>query len=89
MADGRFSILIDDLAPKETFGFELLAINRPLPEIVNVRSETALAVKKTLELQPVAPRWLFMSVLASSLIGLMMFIYWLTLLIQLIASPAP
>lgn len=55
--DNRFSILLDDLAPKELFGIELISVNDPLPDLVNARSEQCAAVDQTLNLQPILSRW--------------------------------
>ena len=44
--DNRFSVVLDSLAPKEAFGMELLAVNRELPAICNVRSEQVGSVKR-------------------------------------------
>jgi hypothetical protein len=41
--DGRFSLSFDNLAPKETIGFELLAVNGQLPAMVTVRSDQSVA----------------------------------------------
>ena len=46
--DGRFSVVLDSLAPKETFGMELLAVNKALPIICNVRSEQVESLKKAM-----------------------------------------
>jgi hypothetical protein len=56
-ADGRFSILFANLPPKDVLGFELLAVNKPLPEMVTVTSEQVVGTTRQLALQPVFPRW--------------------------------
>jgi hypothetical protein len=86
--DGRFSVLLDNLAPREVFGFELLAINRQLPEMVNVRSATAMSVKTPLHLQPVVSRWVLGLVWAMVFMGFATSIYLVTLVIQIVAKPS-
>ena len=85
--DGRFSVLLENLAPKEIFGFELLAINRKLPDIVNVRSAAAMSVITPLHLQPVVPRWLLLSVWFMAFLGCVTSVYLVTLIIQFVARP--
>jgi hypothetical protein len=73
--DGRYSIHLETLSPKEVFGIELLAINVELPEMVNVRSEQIISKEKILLPQIVSPKWL-MSILWTLLtLGLMAAVY--------------
>jgi hypothetical protein len=55
--DGRHSIVLESLAPKEVF-VELLAINQELPNICNVRSEQTESVEKRMIPQIVHAPWL-------------------------------
>lgn len=55
--DGRYSIIYDSLPAKDSIGFELLAVNADLPQIITVRSEQVVAVERAMSLQPVYPRW--------------------------------
>ena len=73
--DGRYSIHLESLSPKEVFGIELLSINNELPDLVNVRSEQIISKEKILIPQIVSPMWL-MSVLWTLLtLGLMAAVY--------------
>jgi hypothetical protein len=55
--DRRFSVFFENLAAKEVVGFELLAVNADLPEILSVRSEQGLAHRRALVPWPVPPMW--------------------------------
>jgi hypothetical protein len=75
--DGRYSVIYDSLPAKDSIGFELLAINADLPQIITVRSEQVVAVERNLSLQPVYPRsalwlsfWLMLSGLAINVYGI-------------------
>ncbi|WEJ70444.1 hypothetical protein [Pseudomonas sp. PSE14] len=41
--DGRHSIIYESLAPKDLVGFELLAVNVPLPGVLSIRCEQVAA----------------------------------------------
>jgi len=66
-SDRRFSIILESLAPKESFGVELLAVNRELPDLCNVRSEQCESVEKEMRPQIVVKRslmvllWIFLT----------------------------
>ena len=55
--DGRYSIILDNMAPKEGINFELLAVNSDMPSLVTVRCEQCVAVKIPLQPQEILPRW--------------------------------
>jgi hypothetical protein len=46
--DGRHTIFLDSLAPKEVLGMEMLAVNAELPAICNVRSEEVESIEKAM-----------------------------------------
>ena len=80
--DGRFSLVLESLAPKEVFGMELLSVNIELPNLCNVRSEQTESVEKPMMLQIIYPRWV--PVIAGWLMfaGLVTSIYLLLALLQ-------
>jgi hypothetical protein len=80
--DGRHSIVLESLAPKEVFGMELLAINQELPGLCNVRSEQTESVQKQMIPQIVQPVW-FIGVLGWLLAaGCVATVYIILLLIE-------
>lgn len=84
--DGRFSIFFDSLPAKDTMGFELLAVNAALPEMVTVRSEQSVATKMRLVPQPILPRWKVVIILWLIGCGVAVNVYVVSLLIQLLAA---
>jgi hypothetical protein len=67
-------------------GFELLAVNAALPEMVTVRSEQSVATKMRLVPQPIAPRSRVVIILWLKGCGVAVNVYIVTLLIQLLAA---
>lgn len=65
--DGRFSLVLENLAPKEVFGMELLSVNVDLPVLCNVRSEQTESVERPMILQIIYPGW------ARAVVGWLMF----------------
>lgn len=87
--NGRVSMCLENLAPKEVFGFEILSVNSKLPEIVNVRSEQISGKYVTLSPQIVLAPWKTRLIFVSFLIGIGTIAYMLAVLIQLIADSKP
>lgn len=83
--DGRFIIKLDDLAPKENFGVELLAVNEVLPDVVSVRSTQG--VGKLVKTMPdlVHPKWQLVLVLYLMFAGAIATVYALISTVQLFA----
>ena len=48
--DGRYIMIFDSLSPNEHIGFELLAINCELPDLITVRSDQCVA--KNIQMVP-------------------------------------
>jgi hypothetical protein len=87
--NGRVSICLENLAPKEVFGFEILSVNSKLPEIVNVRSEQVSGKYVTLAPQVVLANWKVRMIFTLFLIGIGTVVYMLAVFIQLIAYSKP
>jgi hypothetical protein len=81
-ADGRFSILFANLPLKDVLGFELLAVNSPLPDMVTVTSEQVVGTTRQLALQPVFPRWFNLLVMWLVFSGISANVFLLVTLIQ-------
>jgi hypothetical protein len=84
--DGRFSLNFDNLAPKETIGFELLAVNSHLPAMVTVRSDQSVASNLPLIPQPIQPRWKLALAGWLMLTGFAANVYMLMLLLQVVVK---
>lgn len=80
--DRRFSIVLDSLAPKESFGIELLAVNRELPDLCNVRSEQCESVEKEMRPQIVVGRSMLVLLWTILSLGFVTAIYLALSLIQ-------
>ncbi len=84
--DGSYSLFFDSLPSKDTMGFELLAVNADLPEMVTVRSEQSVATKMRLVPQPMQPRWKVIVAIWLIGCGVAANIYVTTMLLQILAS---
>jgi hypothetical protein len=84
--DGRFSLNFDNLAPRETIGFELLAVNSQLPTMVTVRSDQSVASNLPLVPQPIQPRWKIVLAVWLMFTGFAANVYFFTLLLQVIVK---
>jgi hypothetical protein len=80
--DGRFSLVLDSLAPKELFGMELLAVNRDLPDLCTVRSEQVESLERLMLPQIVYPGWAKAIVAWLMFAGLVTTVYLLLALVQ-------
>ena len=83
--DGRHSIVLDDLAPGEVFGMEIMAINVALPQLCNVRSEEALSQQKAMIPQIVQTRSVIAFVTWLLFSGTIFSIYLALVLIEYVA----
>lgn len=81
-SDRRFSIVLESLAPKESFGVELLAVNREIPGLCNVRSEQCESVEKEMKPQIVVKRPLMVLLWTFLIVGFVTTIYLMLSLIQ-------
>ncbi|MDQ3477705.1 MAG: hypothetical protein M3438_00875, partial [Pseudomonadota bacterium] len=88
-ADGRVSLHLENLAPKETFCFELLSVNQHLPSIVNVCSEQSIGNHVELVPQIVPKFWKIRLLLMFASLGLCTSISMLAVLIQVLAISRP
>jgi hypothetical protein len=84
--DGRFSLNFDNLAPKETIGFELLAVNGQVPAMVTVRSDQSLASNLPLVPQPIQPRWKIVFAAWLMLTGFAANVYLVMLFLQVVVK---
>ena len=55
--DGRYSIHLDNLAPKESFGLELLCVNMELPNVITARSQETESRPRSMMLQVHYSNW--------------------------------
>lgn len=89
--DDRYVVILDNLAPGELVGFELLSVNADLPQLILARSEQCVAKSVELAPQPVAKPWQVKVFVSLALFGLGFSIYLLLLLLQfvILRSPLP
>ena len=85
--DNRYSIILDSLAPKESFGVNLLSVNREIPELCNVRSEQCEAVEREMIPQIVIKRPLFITLWILLTVGFFATIYIILSVIQWSIQP--
>lgn len=88
-ADGRYVLLLPNLAPGEVMGFELLSVNRDLPKLVIARSEQCVAHPIPMQPQPVASAFKVRAVLGLSLAGLGLVVYAALVALQFIILKTP
>lgn len=81
----RYSIILENMAPNEVFGMEILSINASLPGITSVRSEDCVATLVPMIPQPIQPRWRIILASALVVVGLAGTGYLIAALIQLLA----
>jgi len=84
--DGRYSIIYDSLPAKDSIGFELLAVNADLPQIITVRSEQVVAIERSMSLQPIYPRWIMIVSMWLILSGLAANVFGIASIIQLLGN---
>lgn len=82
--DGRYSVKLESLASKEVFGLELLAVNRNLPEIVNVRCEQVESAERKMLPQVVFPNWFNRAAVILTLFGFVSFVYFILLALEFV-----
>lgn len=80
--DGRFSVHLDSLAPKEVFGLELLSVNRNLPEVVNVRSEQVESIEKKMIPQVVVSKQIAGLIVIIMLFGVFSLAYFILFVLE-------
>ena len=73
--DGRFTVILNSLAPKEVFGMELLSVNLDLPNLINLRSNEAESCEKRMVLQILYPIWIYRLILSIFVLGFMTTVY--------------
>lgn len=87
--DDRHVIVYDTLAPGEFVGMELCSINRPLPMVVNVRSDEGPASEVRLTQLPAVPNWKRKLFVALMFLGLGTAVYLLLVLVQFLVLKTP
>ena len=87
--DGRYTIKLDTLAPKEGINIELLSVKNELPNLINVRSEECSGKPIQLVPQPIVSGWVRRIILFMILVGFMASIYGLVTLIQYLVLNTP
>jgi len=55
--DGRYSVIFDNLSPREEIGLEVLSINNDLPELLVVRSAECQATRVLIRWAELFPQW--------------------------------
>jgi hypothetical protein len=88
-SDGRYVIMLESLAPNEFVGFELLAVNAELPNLVTVRSEQCMARYVEMYPQPVVKPWVARLAVALMFAGVGLVIYLVLLLLQFLIVGTP
>lgn len=88
-ADGRFVMVFDNLAPSEVLGFELLAVNRDVPQLITARSEQCVAQPINMLPQPVAKPWQIRAFVGFAFAGLGLSVYLMLVFLQFIVLRTP
>lgn len=73
--DGRYSVHLENLAPKEVFGLELLSVNAEMPNIVTARSEEAESRERNMTSSVELAPWAKGMVLLLMTLGLITLVY--------------
>lgn len=89
LPDGRYVRTFNTLSPKEFVGFEILAVNAQLPELVNVRCDECVAVKVPMAPQQLLPPWKIKIAQALMMVGMAASAYLLILLVQFLVLLTP
>lgn len=87
--DDRYILTFDNLAPSEQIQFELLAINRALPELMLARSEQSVARQIPLAPMRVIPAWARRALFFLLLAGLSASVYVVLLVVQFVVLKSP
>lgn len=89
LADLRYVVIFPTLAPREMVGFELISINKDLPNIINVRSDESVAHEVKFALQKVVPRWKYNVARVLMIVGSSAAVYVLILAVQWLLTKTP
>ena len=89
LADGRYSVRFESLAPREAMGCEIFTINAELPVLLTARSNECVAEPINMYPQPVFPMWRVRIFVALALLGLGAFTYLLISLLQYLILATP
>jgi hypothetical protein len=87
--DGRYIMIFDNLAPNETIGIELLAINKDLPALITVRSNECIGQNIPMTYYPVIANWKSKALVTLMFAGLASFIYVTIIFIQFLVLKTP
>lgn len=88
-SDGRCMLIFENLAPKEEIGIEIMAVNRDLPGLIQVRSAECLAQDVQLMWFVSMPQWRIQLARVFLLLGFGAAIYWLLTLLQFLVLKTP
>lgn len=87
--DNRYVVILGSLAPNEFVGFELLAVNSDLPNLVTVRSEQGVAKYVEMYPQQVVKPWVMRLAAVLMVAGIGVCIYIFLLLLQFLILGTP
>lgn len=87
--DNRYTLIFDSLAPNETLGVEVLAVNNELPALVTVRSSQCTAENISMYPQPVVSNSVRIIATTLMALGLAAAVYLLILLVQFLVLRTP
>lgn len=88
-SDGRYTLVFDSLTPRETFGCELMSINKDLPKLLMVRCDQCVAQTIAMYPQPVIKNWQRRTCIVLSLAGLALLVYLTIVLLQFLVLKTP
>lgn len=87
--DNRYVMIFDSLAPRETIGCELLAVNAELPDLVTARSDQCISQRIEMYPQPVVKAWQRRTATLLMLAGMALVVYLAILLLQFLVLKTP
>jgi hypothetical protein len=88
-ADNRYVLIFASLAPGESFGCELLSVNRELPHLITVRCDEGVARAITMLPLPMVPRWRVWVILVLAFLGFVAAIYLTLICLQWLILRTP
>ena len=87
--DGRYTLILENLTPKEGLTCELLSVNNRLPELLSVRSDQCVGKSLNMLPQPILSNWQRRTYIALLILGVSSAIYWLITILQLVILHTP
>lgn len=87
--DGRYTVTLDSLAPREDVGFHVFSINSDLPAFILARCDQCLAQPIQMAPQPVVSAWRRRTLVFLAFTGLASVVYAVIVLLQFLVLRTP